>query len=420
MALCLGAVLVGLGGFITWGSMVPLAEGVTAVGQISLDEERKAIQHLEGGILRSIHFKEGQKVSKGDVLFEIDSLAITASRDQIVLERANALASIDRIEALMSDLEVVFSSRNDWGLDQDQQKNVQLQQKSLYDEQLSNQSARIQLLRQRRATMLSAMESQQIEVSTIADSIELISNEITLKQNLVDEKLARVEELQNLLRQRAQLISQQAGVESRLQDSQSRADELSQEILQADAEFRELQSRDILEAKRTVASADEQLKAIEDAVQRTLVLAPSDGEVLNLNFATVGGVVKAGEVMLEIVPTTKDYWVTLQVLPQDRETVFSGLDVNVRLSGFKSWKSPTLQGEVVSVSADLKRIPETGASYYEARVRVDSDELRTGQLGLVIPGMPVEAFVASGNSRTVLEYIFEPIVTHFSKGLSSG
>jgi len=232
--------------------------------------------------------------------------------------------------------------------------------------------------------------------------------------------LARIEELQGLLRQQAALVLQRASVDSRMRESEARAEELLQELSQAKAEFRESQSREILEAKRIVARADEELKGLQDTVRRTVVVSPSDGEVLNLKFTTVGGVVKAGEVMLEIVPNTEDYWVTLQVQPQDRETVFAELDVNVRLSGFKSWKSPALEGEVVAISADLKRIPETGASYYEARVRVESVELQSGDLGLIIPGMPVEAFVNSGNSRTVLEYLFEPIVTHFSRGLSSG
>ena len=129
---------------------------------------------------------------------------------------------------------------------------------------------------------------------------------------------------------------------------------------------------------------------------------------------------RPGEPIMEIVPVSSGLWASLQINPSDRDAIYPGLAVRARLSAFKSWQSPSMDGQVRSISADLKTVPETGVSYYEAKIQFSATDLAGHDIAFTSPGMPVEAFVQSGVKRTFMDYALEPIIAHFSKGLSTG
>ncbi|MEO1406027.1 MAG: HlyD family efflux transporter periplasmic adaptor subunit [Pseudomonadota bacterium] len=141
--------------------------------------------------------------------------------------------------------------------------------------------------------------------------------------------------------------------------------------------------------------------------------------MLNLAFSTEGGVVRPGEAILEIVPEIEAVTASVRIRPNDRASVFEGQTVRTQISAYKSWLNPSLDGEIVTVSADLKTDVVTGTNYYEARVRIPDASLE-GETDLdIIPGMPVDVFIFSGKSRTLADYLFEPIASSITKGLQS-
>lgn len=412
---------VGLGGFILWALAAPLSEGVTTSGQIIVEQNRKTLQHLEGGIIREIHVAEGDLVNEGDLIFDIDALAITANRDQVAYESASLKANADRLTALLAGVYVLeFASKDSWSVSADGVASIEREQKSLFREQTENYRTKIALLDQRIESLNVGEAQRATQIEAINDNIDAVEHELTLTQQLVEEKLVPVNELFRLQRETARMQTEKASLAQEVLENGSQAIEIEKQILQIKAEFREDTSRELLETRSAIAKADEQLKAIEDSVVRSKVLAPNTGKVMNLKFSTIGGVVQPGEPMLEIVPDSEGAWASVQIMPGDRDTVTESMKVRVRLTGFQSWQTPHISGEIVTISADLKHVPETGASYYEARLFLNPEDMKSSRLPEIFPGMPIQAFISAGSSRTLASYLVEPIYAHIRKGLSSG
>lgn len=414
-------VAIGLGGFLIWAFVAPLKEGIASNGHIIVEQNRKSLQHLEGGIVREIYVAEGDTVEAGDVLFEIDALAATANRDQIAFERAERMANADRLNALLNGARrLEFPSRPDWTVSEDAAVGIANEQLNLFMEQSDNHRTRLELLRRRIDSFKVGEIERDEQIIAINNSLEAIESELTLTQNLVDEKLAEASILYRLQRERARLQSDKSGLNQQILEIGSKIAEVETEMLQTRSDFREHLLRELLETRTAIALAEEKLKAMEDAVYRSRVLAPNSGQVLNLVVTTIGGVVRPGETMLEIVPETSGAWAAVQILPNDRDAVSEGMEVRVRMSGFQSWQTPDIAGEVVTVSADLKEIPQTGMTFYEARILLDREDLQAANLPPIQPGMPVSAFITTQKDRTLADYLIEPIYAHFRKGLSSG
>jgi hypothetical protein len=136
-----------------------------------------------------------------------------------------------------------------------------------------------------------------------------------------------------------------------------------------------------------------------------------------MEFATIGGVVRPGETMMEIVPNLGEITASVRVRASDRATVYEGQTVRTQFSAFSSWSTPSLDGEVVDVSADLKTDPSTSATYYEARILVPAEQMELIEGNEIIPGMPVDVFIYSGRSRTMFDYLLEPLRESAFRGL---
>jgi len=164
-------------------------------------------------------------------------------------------------------------------------------------------------------------------------------------------------------------------------------------------------------------AAQERLNAAQDILDRSVIFAPVSGEVLNMAFSTIGGVVRSGETLMEIVPSIGEVTASVQIAATDRSSIFEGQLVRTQFSSYKGWQAPRLEGEIIDVSADLKTDPVTAVSYYEARIRVPASEIAKTTNVDVIPGMPVDAFIFSGKSRTMLDYLLEPLGESLFRGL---
>jgi HlyD family type I secretion membrane fusion protein len=410
--LCLAA----LGGFIAWSALAPLAEGVVAYGRVAGENDRKVVQHLEGGIVDQILVREGDIVSADQPLMVLASVAVSSDRDQVLQQLADAEASVDRLDALLLDLPALeFTRLEKVAVNEATRAEIETRQRSLYEQQLATLGANAEVLSSRRSSLLQRANAVEDQIDNTRRARELLVVDIARLRELVDLRMAVTRDLSELEVREAQLAADLARLVSEQQDARAQAGELSAQIRQTNAQFLEKLSEDLVKARADISSAEERLRAAQDVLNRTTVYAPQAGTVLNLAFSTPGGVVRPGESILEIVPVTPDLVATLQIRPSDRDAVFEGLAVEARLSGLNAWNSPLLKGEVDSISADLKTSPAGDYSYYEARVLIDS----AGLAGLEtdpMPGMPVEAFVSSGQTRTLFDYLLEPISAVIRRG----
>lgn len=406
--------------FLLWSAFVPLAQGVVAYGHIVTEDNRKVVQHLEGGIIDSILVREGDQVETGAPLLILTDVAAQAGRDQLAQTYLSHRASVDRLTALLE-------GEEDWSFHDDTKAvnvnesvraDIFSRQQTLFSQQKQSYEADINVLTNRKQNFESAAEAAQGQIDSLDSELKIVKQELTVKQALLLEGLIQKNEVIRLERDEAGLEAELSRLQAEQLAARASAREVETQITQTQAHFQEKINAELVTMRQNALIEQERLTAAQDVVNRTIIYAPQAGEIFNLNFVTKGGVVRPGEDILEIVPMIKNVVATLELRPSDRDVVHNGLRVNTRLAGLNNWSTPSLDGEVINVSADLKTSPRGDYQYYEARILLHENKLEDPDVEInIIPGMPVEAFIFSGHSRTLLGYLWEPISGTIRRGL---
>ena len=409
---------VGFGGFALWGGLAPLEEGVAANGQVVVEGDRQVIQHLEGGIVSQIRVRDGLRVQKGDVLVVLVDTATLASRDLVVQEYAALAASVERMRALQTDqAELTFEALDGLDLGDEERLEIMRREEELFAQQRVTLGADQTVLRSRRTAAAKIRDARTGQIEIARRALVAAQEELKLNQSLLDQQLARKDQVTSAQRLVANLEADIARLASERSDAASTIVDLDAQLAQAGAQFSEENSAALLEANAALLAAEERLSAAQDVLNRSVITAPVSGEILNMKLATVGGVIQPGDTLMEIVPSISEVTASVRVRPSDRSSVFEGQTVRTQFSSYRGWQAPRLEGEIVGVSADLKTDPATSANYYEARITIPQSELDRTQDVDVIPGMPVDVFIYSGKSRTFFDYVFEPLMESLFRGL---
>lgn len=414
--------LAGFGGFAAWAGLAPLEEGVAAGGQIVAEDNRKVVQHLEGGIVDAVAVREGDLVTAGAVLMRLQDTAALARRDQVAQEVAAFTATVARLTALQAQTDAPdFSALAGLALGAAARTDIIEREADLFDQQRQALTAELEVLASRRDAAVTTQGLRAEQIVITQRSLAAAREELGSVRGMFDQQLARRDQVASLQQRVAELEADIARLRSEEEDAGARARDLEGQIAQARARFAQQTSADLLDARAKLLAAQESLAAAQDVLDRAVITAPVAGEVLNLSFSTKGGVVRPGEPILEIVPPVQTATAAVRIRPTDRASVFVGQRVRTRISAYRSWRAPRLEGEVVSVSADLKSDPTTGAAYYEARVELPPLASNAGDADRldVRPGMPVEAFIFSGVSRTTFDYLFAPLSESLFRGFRS-
>ena len=411
----------GLGGFALWAGFVPLEEGVSASGTVVVENNRQLIQHLEGGIIQDIAIKEGSQVAAGDTLLILQETASLASRDQVIQEIAALSASVLRLSALQDQRrDLDFSTLVGLTVGEDELTAIKSREYDLFVQQRNALAADIAVLSSQQQSARTNARLKANEIDITRRSLESTREELALFENLFEQQLARKDQVISLERRVTDFEGTIARLESEKAVAEAEARSLSTQVAQTEAQFREAISTELRDTTARLQAAEEALSAAQDVLNRAIIKAPVGGEVLNLSSNTKGGVVAPGDTILEIVPNGDSIVASVQIKPTDRAQVFEGLNVRTQVSAYRSWKSPSLEGTIQDVSADLKRDPVSGAAFYEARVQIELPNDGSAAELEITPGMPVDVFIFSGKSRTTLDYLMEPIAASVFKGLREG
>lgn len=465
LLLGLSIILVFVLGSGLWAVTAPLASAIIATGQIKVDTNRKQIQHLDGGVVREVLVKDGQQVDMGDVMVLLDpvqaksSLAVVRSALFAArVQRARLQAERDSADkpdfsALNSSVKAEFNSDANTALNtapnsqahteqtstgQTRTDNASTEQKRFNDshqdsannknndQSKDNQgliAAQTSLFAIRREVQTSQQEilAQQIEhLLTQIDGYhaqkqaserqltisrdELVNLRQLKAQGLVDN--GRLLELERNL---AQLEGERGEFVSLIAGARSSIDEKKLELIRLSRSFHEEVLAELQEVEQQIIDLQEREIAAVHTLQQMEVTAPVTGTVVGLNVHTIGGVVVPGQLLLEIVPADDKLIIEGQVAPTDIDDVVVGQQARVKLSGFQQQTTPELQGRVKYVSADSMLDERTGLTYFLVRVSVTTEELKKLNEQELIPGMPAEVFIQTGE-RTALEYLLQPLV----------
>jgi HlyD family type I secretion membrane fusion protein len=403
-------ILLFFGGGGTWAWLVPLASAAVAPGVVSPEGKRKTVQHLEGGIIRAIHVQPGSTVRAGDPLVTLED--VRARTEYAVLQdQLHALqASIARLEAEQAGRDrLVFPAELDALRGQPTVARLLADQEGLFQAHHTVRAGRRRITTQRMVQLEAENESLQQQIDAGTTQLELIGTEIAAVQKLVGKGLERMPRLLSLQRTEAQIRGENAALRGRIASNTEAIAQARLENLTTEQQERQVASHQLDETRKLLDEVRNRLPSSEDALARTVLRAPVEGEVVDLQATTIGGVVKPGEPILDILPARAELVIEAHLQPAAIKDVRRGLPARVVLTAYPQRNLPIIHGVVREVSADRLTDPRTGQPYFEAQVAVDAGELAglDGEVALM-SGMPAEVMIITGE-RTFLDYLLRPL-----------
>lgn len=393
-----------------WATLAPIAGATIAPGIIAAAGQNVSIQHLEGGIVEYVVAHEGDHVSKGDVLLVLDDTAAQVQLNRLLEQVIASEAQIARFEAerdgsvalaIPDDFEN-FPPPLDPKLEFYEQKKQFLARKARYDSQE-------QILVQRRNSLQDAMNGLQAQKLAIERQLAILDGEASIQRQLLDKGLTTRNQLMGLERSIADLTGQSGALTAQIASMVSQIGEALAQIEQLTTSRVEEAVSDLNTTRVAVADLREQVRAARHVLARTMVRAPADGVVVQSVHNSRGSVVRPGEVVIELLPTTNELIVEARIQPQEIDSVKLDQTAEMALIALNTRVTPKLRGKVFYISADHLTTPDTGQAYYAVRLKIDQDlppEIKTDQ---IYPGMPVQAFISTG-TRSFVDYLLRPIL----------
>ncbi len=413
-----GSALVGIFviGFGTWAAMAPLESAAVAPGTVVSESSRKTVQHLEGGIISAILVRDGDVVTAGQTLIRLDD---TKARTTLAALRGQLWDAIARETRLIAErdgqTEIRFppelvAQRSEAGV----QAALAGQQK-IFETRRSLQESKVAAIRERISQVHEEITGYEAEVAALGQRIALLQEEIASAKELVSKGLERKPRLLQLQRDLAEMEGKRGDTVAQIARAKQTIAESEVDILSISNDRQKEVADELRETQKKRHELEEQTQAATDVLARTDIKAPENGTVTDLRVHTPGGVINAGEPLLDLVPQSDRLVVEAQLRPEDIDRVHEGLPAQVRLLPYKQRRTPPIDATVIYVSADRLVDKRTNQPYYAARLRVDEKELAalSGDVKMV-PGMPSEAMIKTGDT-TVALYALSPILDSFHR-----
>jgi HlyD family secretion protein len=405
----LAVVIVLAGGLGGWAATAQISGALIAPGAVVVDTNVKKVQHPTGGVVGEVLAHDGDLVKAGDVVVRLDDTVTKASLAIVTKNLDGLWARAARLEAEQQGLDKVVFPRMllDRASDPDV-KNVIASETKLFEVRTTGRTGQKAQLRERVTQLNEEIGGLIAQEKAKDQEIALVEKELVGVRSLYDQHLVQLTRLTTLERDAARLNGERAQYVASKAQAKGKITETELQIIQVDKDLVSDVSKDLRETNDKIGEFVERKVTAEDQLRRTDIRAPQDGMVLQSTVHTVGGVITAGDAIMMIVPQTDALSVEAKVNPQDIDKLQIGQKTLLRLSAFNQRTTPELNGVVTRVSPDVTTDQRTGQSYYTIRVSLPPEEVaRLGDVK-IIPGMPVEAFVQTGD-RTMLSYLIKPL-----------
>lgn len=398
-----------------WASTAQLAGAVIAHGTLVVASSVKKVQHPTGGVVGEIGVHEGDRVKVGDILMRLDPTQAKASHQIIVKEINELLARQAREVAEQMEADaIVFPDTLLNVADAAEIGSTLTGEKMLFQIRREARDGQKSQLRHKIAELHQEIDGYNEQIAAKDQQLVLIDQELVGVKDLLAKKLVAFTRVTSLERDKAALRGERGQFISSVASTTGKIAETELQILQVDQDMRSEVSRDLGDIRGKLSELAERRTAAEDQLARIDIRAPQDGFVHQLDVHTVGGVIKPGDTIMEIVPMDDELIVEARISPQDINDVFVGQEASLRFSGINQRTTPELNGSVSRVSADISQEARTGASYYSIRLTVNAGEFGRLEGIRPVPGMPVEAFVKT-HDRTAMSYLVQPLTDQIAR-----
>lgn len=404
-------------GFGVWSATASLRAAAVAPGQIVVVGHHQAVQHPEGGVVARLFVKENDRVEAGQVLLELSDTQVGSEAQRLTNSVASLQARRARLIAERDGASEVaepeaFRTLSDPDA-REQAAVLMSEQRRLFAERRRARTTEAGVFQTRQDQLRQQKTGAISQIDAVKEQIRLIEDELAAVIDLEAKGLAPTTRLRSVERQKAQLL----GSLGQLQASVAQTDQAIGEAIlsaqNAQETFRAEVATELQEIDLELSQLSPQSKAAESRLARTQIKSPATGQVVGLSVFTEGGVVAAGQQLMEIVPESVEFVIEARALPTDADDLHPGLVAEVRFSGLPTRSIPMVTGEVRAISADRLIDERTGESYFRVEVTVPPSELNQivrdiGGIDRLRPGIPAEVVIPL-QERTLLAYLTEPL-----------
>jgi HlyD family secretion protein len=402
----------GVGG---WAGTTEIAGALIAQGSIVVDSNIKKVQHPTGGVVGKVFVQDGDRVKEGQILVQLDD-TVTRANLAIVTKGLDELAARKaRLEAERDGAAAITFPPDLLARQKDPAVATAIgNERKLFDLRRSARAGQKAQLEQRIGQLKDEITGLTAQLEAKAQETKLINKELEGVRDLYQKNLVPLTRVNSLERDAARLEGERGQLLASVAQAKGKVSETQLQIIQIDQDLSSEVAKDLREVDAKQGEYVERKVTAEDQLKRIDIRSPQDGVVLDSKVHTVGGVITAGDTIMQIVPASDQLQVEAKVNPRDIDQVQVGQAAVLRFEAFNLRTTPEINGTVTRVSADTTTDQRTGQSYYVIRIAMTKEEIaRLGDVKL-IPGMPVEAFVQTGD-RTVLSYLIKPLQDQFNR-----
>jgi HlyD family secretion protein len=401
----------------SWAAVAKLDSAIVAPGTISLEGNRRVVQHFEGGIVEEILVAEADEVEQGQVLLRLSAvearsnLEVYSTRlDVARLVEARLLAERSLAEEVVFPQDIL--SKNTQTIEA-----VVEDQHDLFEDRRSILKSQTDILSARVNQINVQIEGLELQRSAFERRIVNYTDMLTRMRDGESRGLIQSNQLSQREDELIEIEANLGQVISEIAQAQASIGETELQALQLTQEYRERANAELENIRSEISEFQERRKVAQDVLDRTEIRAPGSGTMQNLKVHTVGSVIRPGEVLMELVPEDEELIINARVSPIDKDNVAPGLSTEVRFTAFKTRLTPIMLGVVDTVSGDVIT-PENQNEqpYYLARVAVDEADIPLEIRDRLTAGMPADVIITTGE-RTVANFIISPLMDAVRKSM---
>lgn len=413
-------ILFGVIGFVGWAFTAQLDSASIASGKIVVESQRKKVQHLQGGWVKAIYVREGQQVNKGDVLLELSNSKAESDYSRLSIKHYTLMTQKAQLNAELDNqfTEVVWpESTGDWALSPTEANSILNTQIIKHQQSMMKEQLRQSYYEQKKQLLVEQLQGNRLQVTAVNTQLGLINEEITMTEGLAKKGYVSKTKMLELKRHRATVQAKLAELNAETELASQKISSLEYDFKTETADNRSMLVAQQENVERELRDTEKALIAASEVRDRITIRSEHDGTVVGMNVHSIGGVVNAGDVIMEIVPDSDDLIIEAVLKPEDIDVVHQGLEAKVRLSAYNARKTPPVNGEVIYVAAD-KIEPKNSQEQtgYLIKVRLNDEQIASMQDIELYPGMPTEVFVLL-ESRTLWDYLTAPLMSSYYRAL---
>lgn len=394
--------------FLVWAYLAELEEVTRGDGKVIPSSKTQVLQSLEGGIVKKIKVREGDSVGKGQILLTIDDTGFSSDLGELEAKRLSLSVQVKRLQAEASDTE---GDKVDFGDElRAAAPDVVRNEESLVAIRKSSFENQINVLKERLEQRKRELGELLANKKRYADGMEIAQREFKLKEPLAKRGIVSRTDVLRLEREISDLKGQLATTEQSIPRVEASIREAERVIEEQRLSFRQTAQTELNTKLAELSVVNQSITAAKDRVVRADLRSPVDGIINKLHVNTIGGVVRAGEALVEITPQEESLFVEVRIQPKDIAFISPGQKALVKITAYDFTIYGGLEGKVEVISSDSIIDEQTGESFYTTTVKTTESVLRKGDKSLpIIPGMVAQVDVITGE-KSVLDYLLKPIV----------